>query len=380
MRLGPFLLLTRGLLRHRRGRRGDRRRDLLGHPGRARRDHRRRSTPSRTRALGEREMASHGDDEQDALRDGREGGLPKAHVIGDDETALGDTPEVHAEISPHDFPKGAPERQAAEQMAEEEAGEGTRGARGSERARGSRPASVAHPRRDSLRAWPSARSSSTSSARWSTGARASPGRSPPRGRRGPLRAGRRLARALRAGARRVQRGRAPGRRRSTSCTARRSTSCSPRAASTLPADARGAARARVARAGPVARRPRGPRAPAARPRHRDAVQRARRAARRPRPPRRPALRRNPVRASSRARTSPRPRRTSPPRGCSTSHPASSCSSPAIRGTSRAPAAPGCGRRSSTGRSSTARDRPPAAIPRPTCPSASLPELAAALAG
>ena len=80
-----------------------------------------------TRALGEREMASHGDDEQDALRDGREGGLPKAHVIGDDETALGDTPEVHAEISPHDFPKGAPERRAAEEMAEEEAGHGTRG-------------------------------------------------------------------------------------------------------------------------------------------------------------------------------------------------------------------------------------------------------------
>jgi hypothetical protein len=79
------------------------------------------------RKLGEREMASHGGDAQDALQDGREGGLPKAHVIGDDETALGDTPEVHAEISPHDFPKGAPERQAAEEMAEEEAGEGTRG-------------------------------------------------------------------------------------------------------------------------------------------------------------------------------------------------------------------------------------------------------------
>ena len=75
------------------------------------------------RKLGEREMASHGGDEQDALRDGHEGGLPKAHVIGDDETALGDTPEVHAEISPHDFPKGAPERQAAERMAAEEAGE-----------------------------------------------------------------------------------------------------------------------------------------------------------------------------------------------------------------------------------------------------------------
>jgi hypothetical protein len=75
------------------------------------------------RKLGEREMARHGGDEHDALRDGREGGLPKTHVIGDDETALGDTPEVHAEISPHDFPKGAPERQAAERMAEEEDGE-----------------------------------------------------------------------------------------------------------------------------------------------------------------------------------------------------------------------------------------------------------------
>ena len=75
------------------------------------------------RALGDREMARHGGDEHDALRDDREGGLPKAHVIGDDETALGDTPEVHAEVSPHDFPKGAPERRAAERMAEEEDGE-----------------------------------------------------------------------------------------------------------------------------------------------------------------------------------------------------------------------------------------------------------------
>lgn len=79
------------------------------------------------RALGEREMRRHGEDEDDALRDGAEGGLPKAHVIGDDQTALGDTPEVHAEISPHDFPKGAPERQAAERMAAEESGDTTRG-------------------------------------------------------------------------------------------------------------------------------------------------------------------------------------------------------------------------------------------------------------
>jgi hypothetical protein len=65
-------------------------------------------------------MQGHGGDANEALRDGSEGGLPKAHVIGDDETALGDTPEVHSQVSPHDFPKGSPQRQAAERMAEEE--------------------------------------------------------------------------------------------------------------------------------------------------------------------------------------------------------------------------------------------------------------------
>ena len=74
------------------------------------------------RGLQRRELSEHGGDEDAALRDAGDGGLPKAHLIGDDRTALGDTPEVHAEISPHDFPKGAPERQAAERMAEEEDG------------------------------------------------------------------------------------------------------------------------------------------------------------------------------------------------------------------------------------------------------------------
>jgi hypothetical protein len=74
--------------------------------------------------LHDREMSKHGGDPDEALRDGAEGGLPKAHVIGDDETALGDTPEVHSQISPHDFPKGAPERQAAEEMAAQESGSG----------------------------------------------------------------------------------------------------------------------------------------------------------------------------------------------------------------------------------------------------------------
>jgi len=77
-------------------------------------------------ALQQRELSRHGGDENAALRDSSEGGLPKAHIIGDDQTALGDTPEVHSEISPHDFPKGAPEREAAERMARErESGERT---------------------------------------------------------------------------------------------------------------------------------------------------------------------------------------------------------------------------------------------------------------
>jgi hypothetical protein len=73
--------------------------------------------------LADSELSSHGGDADRALRDGSEGGLPKTHILGDDETALGDTPEVHREISPHDFPKGAPERQAAEEMAERESQE-----------------------------------------------------------------------------------------------------------------------------------------------------------------------------------------------------------------------------------------------------------------
>jgi len=78
------------------------------------------------KGLEERALSRHGGDRDEAMRDAGEGGLPKTHVLGDDETALGDTPEVHGEISPHDFPKGAPAREAAERMAEErETGEET---------------------------------------------------------------------------------------------------------------------------------------------------------------------------------------------------------------------------------------------------------------
>jgi hypothetical protein len=40
-------------------------------------------------------------------------------VTPDDETDLGDTPEAHDEISPHDLPKGHPGRQEAEREAGE---------------------------------------------------------------------------------------------------------------------------------------------------------------------------------------------------------------------------------------------------------------------
>ena len=43
--------------------------------------------------------------------------LPAAHVEYDDETALGDTPEAHDEISPHDLPVDHPGRQEAEKQA-----------------------------------------------------------------------------------------------------------------------------------------------------------------------------------------------------------------------------------------------------------------------
>ena len=78
--------------------------------------------------LEQTEMDRHSGDPNEALRDSSEGGLPKAHVIGDEETALGDTPEVHSSVSPHDFPKGTPQRKAAEEMAEQESA-GTQEAR-----------------------------------------------------------------------------------------------------------------------------------------------------------------------------------------------------------------------------------------------------------
>lgn len=42
---------------------------------------------------------------------------PLGPLTPDDETPLGDTPEAHDEISPHDLPIGHPGRQAAEDQA-----------------------------------------------------------------------------------------------------------------------------------------------------------------------------------------------------------------------------------------------------------------------
>jgi hypothetical protein len=42
---------------------------------------------------------------------------PLGPVTPDDETELGDTPEAHDEVSPHDLPKDHPGRQKAEELA-----------------------------------------------------------------------------------------------------------------------------------------------------------------------------------------------------------------------------------------------------------------------
>jgi hypothetical protein len=43
--------------------------------------------------------------------------VPSTHLIPDDETAAGDTPEAHDEINPHDLPIDHPARAAAEERA-----------------------------------------------------------------------------------------------------------------------------------------------------------------------------------------------------------------------------------------------------------------------
>ena len=52
---------------------------------------------------------------------------PLGPATPDDRTPLGDTPEAHDEISPHDLPPGHPARGEAEKQAADEADGTTRG-------------------------------------------------------------------------------------------------------------------------------------------------------------------------------------------------------------------------------------------------------------
>jgi hypothetical protein len=67
----------------------------------------------------------HHGDVDEANADNEEIGLPATHLTVDDERPLGDTPEAHDEINPHDLPQGHPGRQAAEEQAGDQ--EGTTG-------------------------------------------------------------------------------------------------------------------------------------------------------------------------------------------------------------------------------------------------------------
>jgi hypothetical protein len=77
-------------------------------------------------------VTSRHDSIEDAMSDENEP-IPSTHLIPDNETAAGDTPEAHDEINPHDLPAGHPGRPAAEQKAEEEpSDDGARTTRGDE--------------------------------------------------------------------------------------------------------------------------------------------------------------------------------------------------------------------------------------------------------
>jgi hypothetical protein len=55
------------------------------------------------------------DGDVEAAMSDSESSIPATPFIPDPVTALGDTPEAHSEINPHDIPIDAPERAAAEE-------------------------------------------------------------------------------------------------------------------------------------------------------------------------------------------------------------------------------------------------------------------------
>jgi hypothetical protein len=63
-----------------------------------------------------RNVAKRHDSLEDAMADEQEP-IPSAHLIPDDETPAGDTPEAHDEINPHDLPIDHPGRMEAERQA-----------------------------------------------------------------------------------------------------------------------------------------------------------------------------------------------------------------------------------------------------------------------
>ena len=56
------------------------------------------------------------DEEHEAPPHDKESSEPLGPMTPDEQTPLGDTPEAHDEISPHDLPPGHPGREAAERQ------------------------------------------------------------------------------------------------------------------------------------------------------------------------------------------------------------------------------------------------------------------------
>ncbi len=67
-------------------------------------------------------MTFFGDDEREAPPHDTDSDEPLGPMTPDDETELGDTPEAHDEISPHDLPLDHPGRQEAERQAQGDEG------------------------------------------------------------------------------------------------------------------------------------------------------------------------------------------------------------------------------------------------------------------
>src|SRR4051794_16759953 len=103
-----------------------------GPPGRPAAEQKAEEEPTADRARTPRGAAERHASIEDAMSDENEP-IPSTHLIPDNETAAGDTPEAHDEINPHDLPAGHPGRPAAEQKAEEEpSDDGARTTRGDE--------------------------------------------------------------------------------------------------------------------------------------------------------------------------------------------------------------------------------------------------------